>query len=119
IRRPPRSTLFPYTTLFRSHFALGSIHSNALALGSVTATALAAGSIHSNHLAAGSVDSSALVLGSIHSNHLAPGSVSLDVLNTAVGGAFSTTFNHPNPEFDYFGQAVAAVGADKLLIGAY
>src|SRR5258708_31542061 len=23
IRRPPRSTLFPYTTLFRSHFALG------------------------------------------------------------------------------------------------
>src|SRR5256885_12761096 len=24
IRRPPRSTLFPYTTLFRSHHALGS-----------------------------------------------------------------------------------------------
>src|SRR2546422_3584783 len=24
IRRPPRSTLFPYTTLFRSHFLLGS-----------------------------------------------------------------------------------------------
>src|SRR6266498_4436711 len=23
IRRPPRSTLFPYTTLFRSHVALG------------------------------------------------------------------------------------------------
>src|SRR5438132_10711511 len=23
IRRPPRSTLFPYTTLFRSHFARG------------------------------------------------------------------------------------------------
>src|SRR5260221_3951263 len=23
IRRPPRSTLFPYTTLFRSHLALG------------------------------------------------------------------------------------------------
>src|SRR2546425_4652605 len=23
IRRPPRSTLFPYTTLFRSHFLLG------------------------------------------------------------------------------------------------
>src|SRR5688572_33055937 len=23
IRRPPRSTLFPYTTLFRSHFAAG------------------------------------------------------------------------------------------------
>src|SRR3712207_9446846 len=25
IRRPPRSTLFPYTTLFRSHFAQGFI----------------------------------------------------------------------------------------------
>src|SRR5258705_6415519 len=24
IRRPPRSTLFPYTTLFRSHIELGS-----------------------------------------------------------------------------------------------
>src|SRR3712207_8991163 len=24
IRRPPRSTLFPYTTLFRSHLPLGS-----------------------------------------------------------------------------------------------
>src|SRR5258708_25276740 len=27
IRRPPRSTLFPYTTLFRSHALLGSSHS--------------------------------------------------------------------------------------------
>src|SRR5260221_4755208 len=25
IRRPPRSTLFPYTTLFRSHFKPGSV----------------------------------------------------------------------------------------------
>src|SRR3989442_10505797 len=25
IRRPPRSTLFPYTTLFRSHFAASSL----------------------------------------------------------------------------------------------
>src|SRR2546430_10044665 len=27
IRRPPRSTLFPYTTLFRSFFAWGEIYS--------------------------------------------------------------------------------------------
>src|SRR2546427_8448838 len=27
IRRPPRSTLFPYTTLFRSHFVIGNGHS--------------------------------------------------------------------------------------------
>src|SRR5258707_6047993 len=26
IRRPPRSTLFPYTTLFRSHIAVAVIH---------------------------------------------------------------------------------------------
>src|SRR5256885_17064943 len=26
IRRPPRSTLFPYTTLFRSGFDLGALH---------------------------------------------------------------------------------------------
>src|SRR5438874_2995635 len=26
IRRPPRSTLFPYTTLFRSRFAAGKRH---------------------------------------------------------------------------------------------
>src|SRR2546423_6717716 len=26
IRRPPRSTLFPYTTLFRSHFACAHQH---------------------------------------------------------------------------------------------
>src|SRR3712207_8515110 len=30
IRRPPRSTLFPYTTLFRSH-AAGAQHAKALA----------------------------------------------------------------------------------------
>src|SRR3712207_7805193 len=38
IRRPPRSTLFPYTTLFRSH-AAGAAHRpvRALVLGVVTA----------------------------------------------------------------------------------
>src|SRR2546426_8949261 len=29
IRRPPRSTLFPYTTLFRSYEALGRSNANA------------------------------------------------------------------------------------------
>src|SRR3989454_2188996 len=31
IRRPPRSTLFPYTTLFRSNPALGDAHHIAIA----------------------------------------------------------------------------------------
>src|SRR5258706_5603830 len=41
IRRPPRSTLFPYTTLFRSHAALnnGAVTVNAkLTLDNVTVT---------------------------------------------------------------------------------
>src|SRR5690349_22828512 len=29
IRRPPRSTLFPYTTLFRSHFETGDVRARA------------------------------------------------------------------------------------------
>src|SRR5206468_12810787 len=47
IRRPPRSTLFPYTTLFRSHVArhLGELGSQGLALG-------AAGSIREDGLVA-------------------------------------------------------------------
>src|SRR2546430_10852786 len=36
IRRPPRSTLFPYTTLFRSHLAAHSRASMAEALATVT-----------------------------------------------------------------------------------
>src|SRR2546430_8997977 len=32
IRRPPRSTLFPYTTLFRSELAHRTAHSNAVFL---------------------------------------------------------------------------------------
>src|SRR2546422_1409863 len=32
IRRPPRSTLFPYTTLFRSRLAIGSVLLGALVL---------------------------------------------------------------------------------------
>src|SRR2546429_1980426 len=35
IRRPPRSTLFPYTTLFRSHWGVG------VAVGSAPATGVA------------------------------------------------------------------------------
>src|SRR2546426_5013738 len=34
IRRPPRSTLFPYTTLFRSMFTLSPIDAPAAAMGS-------------------------------------------------------------------------------------
>src|SRR2546425_2696453 len=33
IRRPPRSTLFPYTTLFRSAEGVGELHREAVGLG--------------------------------------------------------------------------------------
>src|SRR5258708_23696381 len=36
IRRPPRSTLFPYTTLFRSPSSLLSIRSTAFAISALT-----------------------------------------------------------------------------------
>src|SRR3712207_5636200 len=37
IRRPPRSTLFPYTTLFRSDFAVGFFPGSVLSVGLYTA----------------------------------------------------------------------------------
>src|SRR2546427_1755590 len=43
IRRPPRSTLFPYTTLFRSHFV--SWTKRYFGLGSMTATPAASPSV--------------------------------------------------------------------------
>src|SRR5256885_17223126 len=39
IRRPPRSTLFPYTTLFRSYCPLGSVKTNVGPLDAAAAVA--------------------------------------------------------------------------------
>src|SRR2546430_8882558 len=47
IRRPPRSTLFPYTTLFRSQTARGAIHGNAL--GDVFAALADDGGVEGQH----------------------------------------------------------------------
>src|SRR2546425_3257390 len=49
IRRPPRSTLFPYTTLFRSRFL--DLHSQAFRWANGTMTALA--SLGSSNIALG------------------------------------------------------------------
>src|SRR5258705_8012175 len=38
IRRPPRSTLFPYTTLFRSHRVTVNIEINTVGIGNITVT---------------------------------------------------------------------------------
>src|SRR4051812_49763793 len=45
IRRPPRSTLFPYTTLFRSDVIIGDMDS-------VSEQALRCGAVHDEHGAA-------------------------------------------------------------------
>src|SRR5207249_10706705 len=44
LRRPPRSTLFPYTTLFRSMFVVGKISSNSWRRGSDGLTRTTCGS---------------------------------------------------------------------------
>src|SRR3712207_7981843 len=43
IRRPPRSTLFPYTTLFRSPAATGTVDGDIAALGGLLETCLTGG----------------------------------------------------------------------------
>src|SRR5687768_17951132 len=51
IRRPPRSTLFPYTTLFRSIGALIELGVAALrGIGTQTADALAPGAVFLQHM---------------------------------------------------------------------
>src|SRR5256885_9313563 len=53
IRRPPRSTLFPYTTLFRSSFGLGaSVWTRDREEAVRAARALAAGSVFVNGMVA-------------------------------------------------------------------
>src|SRR5258708_7558537 len=59
IRRPPRSTLFPYTTLFRSHGEInGGNEATQSRAGNLTRTSQAGGPLfychhHSGHLAKG------------------------------------------------------------------
>src|SRR2546427_1059247 len=52
IRRPPRSTLFPYTTLFRSHGLAVKLHADELAGSGGAELAAALGAVSADHLAA-------------------------------------------------------------------
>src|SRR2546427_9442734 len=54
IRRPPRSTLFPYTTLFRSKVSLTNVNSGAVARGSA---APSGGGLHRGPVAHAAVTS--------------------------------------------------------------
>src|SRR5947209_16049514 len=53
IRPPPRSTLFPYTTLFRSSEDAGRTFSTPLQVNSRAGSAIAVGNIRGAHLALG------------------------------------------------------------------
>src|SRR3712207_8501681 len=61
IRRPPRSTLFPYTTLFRSRE--GAMVAGAVAMGAVALGAMAVGALAIGRLAIGRLALGRLALG--------------------------------------------------------
>src|SRR2546426_8274689 len=64
IRRPPRSTLFPYTTLFRSAFA---VNDTKLATNAVTVGKIADGAVAEPKLATGAVSTRTLQAGAVRS----------------------------------------------------
>src|SRR5256885_10806529 len=65
IRRPPRSTLFPYTTLFRS-----KSHRAAVAAGSAGASTFSAGTVATNVLPVASECSSSRLRSEEHTSEL-------------------------------------------------
>ena len=86
----------------------GIISSNNLGAGSITTTMLATGAVGSNQLAAGAVTTTALANGAVTATKVA-----------TVTNWFALTIANPTPEnFESFGNAVAAVGSDRVLIGA-
>src|SRR5256885_4253659 len=91
IRRPPRSTLFPYTTLFRSGFRLQghTVEAQiAMTLVAIILATLAAG--------IGSVWVAALLMGL--GGNRAPGMMPQRLLSLAAGALLATAFMHLLPE---------------------
>src|SRR2546426_3143912 len=99
IRRPPRSTLFPYTTLFRSH-AFGW-RPDAWDL-------LAAGTVAGHTIECGAQCSGGNCLGDWERiPHLA--NVGYPIVDAAPGGAFEIT-KHPRP-----GGGISGAGGKEQL----
>ncbi len=77
------------------------------------------GTISSNNIAAGSISGGMLVSGAVGSSQLADGAVTAAKVAT-VSNWFGLTIANPKPTAGaYFGRAVAGVGTDRVLIGAY
>src|SRR5256886_16509268 len=95
IRRPPRSTLFPYTTLFRSYMASVSITAPE-SWGFLSGSAWYAGLV--DGLAGNSQDTTSLYAG---------GSLKTPVEGLSVGAAFDYRFGRPSA------AAVAYAGGDS------
>src|SRR5256885_16951388 len=66
IRRPPRSTLFPYTTLFRSRRRTSAIHRSSCAIARPSSSADRRGVIRSSSTATGRRDRKSTRLDSRH-----------------------------------------------------
>src|SRR3712207_7477889 len=69
IRRPPRSTLFPYTTLFRSPFEYSSVRNSGFLLGCAPWTEVELATIHARSSRLGGLsDRKSTRLNSSHAN---------------------------------------------------
>ena len=87
----------------------GTLAPGNIANGTITSTMLATGAVGSNQLAAGAVTTAALANGAVTATKVA-----------TVTNWFALTIANPTPAtYDFFGDAVAAVGNDRVLIGAY
>jgi hypothetical protein len=96
----------------------GTISSNNIGAGSITSTMLAAGAVGSNQLATGAVTTTALASGAVTTTALAAGAVTADKVATATDW-FPLTIANPTPgDGDIFGNAVAGLGSDRVIIGA-
>ncbi len=86
----------------------GTISSNNIAAGSITTVMLATGAVRSNQLAAGAVTTGALADGAVTAAKVA-----------MVSNWFALTITNPTPAYDdRFGISLAAVGTDRVLVGA-
>jgi hypothetical protein len=92
---------------------------HALGFSGTVAASQLTGTISSNHIGAGSITTLMLAPGAVGSNQLASGAVTATKV-AAVSNWFALTIANPTPaDVDYFGSAVAALGTDRVLIGAY
>jgi hypothetical protein len=112
------ATLSPRQKITSAPYAITAALANSTGVGSVSASSLAANAVNAANIAPGAVGSNQLAAGAVTSGALADGAVTAARMATT-SDWFPLTIPNPTPAtFDSFGNAVAAVGSDRLLIGA-